>query len=275
MLEFFRKNHIGVDFFYNQLRAVDYKEGIIYDESLLSFFEQIPHKYQLENVKTEIADYKYLYNADSVEYLFKQFIKQLNSKAVKPAIYIAIPSEIKHCDFGNMWSKNIEQVLLKSNIDSLTLIESLICAAHSINIQFCSHKYNGLYSKYIFIHQTSKATIACILFYGKVFNTKIIYKEPDRITAQEITNLLKDVLNDKNFTPNILNDKNLEENERETLNKSWKKNFEKDIYLVAPIETCNQFESYIDDYKLNCSENYDNCIINGLEKILINVNEAI
>ncbi|MEN8908007.1 MAG: hypothetical protein ABF289_18800, partial [Clostridiales bacterium] len=207
---------------------------------------------------------------------FKDLIKIINPKFAKPIIILSVPSEIKHSNFGDLWINSIENTLLECNIDSLILVESIICAAYSLEIPFTKPKYNNLYSKFIIVHQTAKATATGVLFKNNIHNTKIINKIPKDIDLEEIISSINFILKDSSFTPTEVMDKNLTDSEKEILTRSWQSQFEKVIHIVAPIELCKKLDStindYFDDFKINCIENYDESIIKGLEKILIEIN---
>jgi hypothetical protein len=274
MLDFLKKKYIGIDFFYNQIRAVDYKEGIIYDESVQSLYEKIVSKNKNSKIESEIKNFKYMYHMDAIYILFKNLIKEINQKVVKPIVVLAIPSEIKHSNYGEMWLNNIENLIMSCNIDSLILIESIICASYSLKIPFTQPLFNNLFGKYLIIHQTEKATVLGILFKGDVYNTRVIEKPSENIKLSEILDQLMSILDDDNILiDNIV--KQFEESEKDIVRKSWEYPVEKVIHTCAPIELCKKLNNYIDenfdDYKINCVENYETSMIKGLENILVEI----
>ena len=67
--------------------------------------------------------------------------------------------------------------------------------------------------------------------------------------------------------PDIFDEKGISEEDRKKLIKGWNKKTNPILYAIVPKSMNNEINK-VNDYNVKSVENYENCVINGLGKII-------
>lgn len=244
---FMKKRDIGVDLSDGKLKVFEIKDNIYINKSI-------------EEISPNINSNNYSYSSNFINQSIKYVLDNTNKSLLRPRLYISIPYEVYQLNR----SEFINDVIFKSRVDEIYMVNNFICAAIGSGIAIREVE------KRIFIYCLSNLTYIGLLFGGHIFNGKILEKGYNGLIEIDIKDSIESILKEispelpKNFTKMDLPIRLLQE-----ATIGWRLDIERKVYLSIPSNLKNKFGSNIGKYQLVYLE-YENSTLKGLEKIMEN-----
>lgn len=263
--ELFKECKVGVDAFDNDFKAIEGSKGIFIDEKLVCLYDTFPPKKQNQDLKNALI--KSEFNYEILKRLFI-YVQKKSEVKLNTKLFLSVPNDILNGKNRAEWEKNILKAVISSNWRKVFFIDSFLCAATGAGVPMCLPGENDDLVKYICLYSTKTHTYIGIIFAGSCFNVKVINKGYDICKQEDILEKIKVIEKEvKQDLPDIFDEKGISEEDRKKLIKGWNKKTNPILYAIVPKSMNNEINK-VNDYNVKSVENYENCVINGLGKII-------
>lgn len=247
--EFIEKKIYGVDLVDGKIKAFEIKDGIYIDKSIEEAF---PNMIEAKDNNS------YWYDSNLMKQIVTYISCRTKNSISRPALYIAIPSEIT----SNEEKSLIFKAFSKSKWGSIYMVNSFICGALGSGLNVNEFK------RRIFVYYSTNVTYIGLVFAGGDFNVEIIKKKYSELTEMDIENSIGEILNGVSIDlPEQYTNAKLSKKDLEELKAGWSSEVEDTIYLSVPLELNDKFTNNIGKYKLHYLK-HENSILEGLKKII-------
>ncbi|PAB60434.1 acetate and sugar kinases/Hsc70/actin family protein [Anaeromicrobium sediminis] len=269
IIESIRRKKVGIDLFDQPLKAVELKKGIYINETMENFYNKMPPEFKSQKQKDIFSSLKYWGDFEILRQIFKYAYKNLGTNILGSSMIVSLPYDLKEDKLGEVWMRMIIDVAMEQKWREVYIADNYFCAALGVGIPANDVGEDGLTRKNIFIYATSWCTYAGIVFAGSLFHMKIINKNYNEITIDEIKSKIEEIKGELSHRlPEHFKNVHVDENELEKLRLGWKLQMGRKIHLAVPRKKRYEFGSSMEDYQFVYADDYEGCIINGLRTLL-------
>lgn len=250
--EFMGRKYVGIDILNGKLKAYEIEDNTYIDKSV----EEI-----CPETSNSLNNGDYLNDFNVIKKLLA-YVKNNTKKSLFGAkIFVAIP-------FGNSQLKTKEYIakaVFQSKWNEIFMVDNYLCSAVGSGIDVSEIK------RKIYIYSSKNITYIGFIFAGGTYNVKIVMKGYNELTAIDIENSVKELLNEASMEiPVEFTKVRLANTDLNEITSGWRLEIEKKIYLSMPQDFKNKFGYGIGEYELIHFDNED-CILEGLKKMIVEI----
>lgn len=254
------REKICLDLFDFPIRAFQEGEGIYYDHSLEKTANVLAHKYNLNKLENKMLGSQFWEEPDILQKLFRYLIEPKRNIFTFPIVLLSVPADLLNKKWKTVWQDFINK-FSNEHGKRLFYTENFISAAAGAGLPVQDNE------KLVFIYSTSRCTYGGVIFAGESYNLKTINQPMTEISRDKLINLICMV---ENELPNTLpiNTKHLTDKITRKLKRGWQKEEIEEVFLAVPENLIEKYGFKLNDKRLIYIDEFDKCIIKGLDRIV-------
>ena len=263
----FKEKIVGIDLFDQPVKAVNLKKGIFLDREIKEFFRELPFKGSIEMALELIERDHYWGNFEILQTLLSGVVKSSGAMLIKPGAVLSFPYEMRNSQWGNLFESALQAATLQGGFREVHLIENYMLAALGCGVPIDGYNSSGEITKNVFLYGNKRCTYLTLLFAGKTLMTKVLEEGYNTLQKDSLEDEIYDFIS--KIPKELPDDIELKRGEsRKKLQSDWDNSINNTVYFVVPEDVRHRFGISIGKYHIEYGQNYDNCIINVLEKAI-------
>lgn len=259
---------IGVDLYDMPLCAVNSDGDMLEKTNIHYILKDITTVALYNETLDEIIDSKkYWGDFELTQALLKYTINNFRLKLMKPRILISVPYDISKGRFGELYKRMIHECVTQAGGKEEYLIENIYCASLGAKLPIEEQ------TKTWTLYSNEWCTYLFMTYNGAIVLAETIEKSYNEINIEEIESTLKSmILKVPVSVSKLFPFLNLDRTEMYSLETNWLRPSEYKLYMIVPNSVKIKYGQWMKEYQLIYSDNYEKCIVEGLEYIIKEMN---